>query len=128
MSTTATGFGGNQHSSTTSASIPPSGDGKSPQIATWSPALALDSNPQKTYVINGLGLSPRYRRTTLVEARSFAQIYIILDGDNYETVHQLPAGPMINQTMPTATGTAQQVTEIEEQETSISTGTGPAAD
>jgi hypothetical protein len=58
----------------------------------------------------------------------FAQVYTILDGDTYETVHQLPAGPMINQAMPAATGTAQQVTEIEDQETAISTGTGPAAD
>ncbi|KAH3946286.1 hypothetical protein HBH98_056900 [Parastagonospora nodorum] len=128
MSTAATGSGGNQPPSMTLTSIPPSGDGKSPQTATWSPALSINYSAQKTYVVNGLGLVPHYRRTTLVEARSFAQVYTILDGDTYETVHQLPAGPMINPKMPAATSTTQQVTEIEDQETAISTGTGPAAD
>ena len=107
---------------------PPSGDGKTPGTAAWSTALINAPKSDKTYVVNGLGLIPRYRRTTLQEARMADQVYQILDGDTYESVYQLPAGPMINQTMSNATGTAQQVTEIEEQETAISAGTGPAAD
>jgi hypothetical protein len=55
----------------------------------------MASNTRKKYVVDGLGLFPRYRRTTLVEARSFAQIYTILDGETYQVLDQLLSSTMI---------------------------------
>jgi hypothetical protein len=131
MSTPTSTSGGQSSSEATGysspTSVPPSGNGKSPQTAAWSSALTLDPNTKKTYVVDGLGLFPRYRRTTLVDARSAAQVYTVLNGDTYQAVTQLPPGPMANPTMPAATGEAAQIAEIGTHETVVASGTAPAA-
>ena len=134
MATTASGSGsgGRQPSGGSnkglghqaSSSTPPSGDGKTPQTATW--ASGLDTGA-KTYVVNGIGLFPRYRRVNVDEARGNAQVYQILDGDTYHVVTQLPAGPMANPSMPAATAVAQQEASVIAQENIVATGSGAAA-
>jgi hypothetical protein len=109
--------------------IPLSGDGKAPATATWSPALYTSPpGPKNTYVVDGIGLFPRFRRTTLVDARSFAQTgYTILDGDTYQVVTQLPAGPMVNPSMLIATGVSQHIVQVADAETALAIGTGQAS-
>jgi hypothetical protein len=116
-----------QQSSSSSSSIPLSGDGKTPPKATWSPSLSLAPNTKKTYVVDGLGLVPRFRRTTLIEARSAAQSYAVLDGDTYHVVLNLPPGPMANSTTPTMTDVPQQLAGVVAQENVVAAGSGPAA-
>jgi hypothetical protein len=140
MATTASGSGGHPPPTggqdpkkgfghqVSNSSIPPSGDGKTPKNAAWSSTLRTTSQTTKTYVVDGLGLVPRYRRTILEEARSFAQIYTILDGDTYQVVAQLPPGPMANPSMPTATGIDQQNVNIAAHENVIATSGGAAAE
>jgi hypothetical protein len=118
----------NSQISAYSTAIYPSGDGKTPQTAAWSPALSTAFNTSKTYVIDGLGLFPRYRRTILVEARSSAQVYTVLDGDTYQVIDQLPAGSMANATMPAASGETEQIAEICAHENLVASGSGPAAE
>jgi hypothetical protein len=136
--TTASGSGGRKpsggdksskkdsghRSTSSSSSIPPSGDGKTAQTATWAPGLAQGS---KTYVVNGLGLSPRLRRVNVDEARGWAQVYEILDGDSYEVVAQLPVGPMANPSMPAPTAVQQQLATADAHETLIAGGSGPVS-
>jgi hypothetical protein len=110
-----------------SSSTLPSGDGKTLQTAAWSPTLSLAPETEKTYIVDGLGLSPRYRRTTLADARMFAQVYMVLDGDTYQVIHQLPAGPMANPTMLTATGIPRQFATIIAHESIVASGSGPAS-
>jgi hypothetical protein len=118
----------NNTTTTTSTNPPPSGDGTSPETSTWSSALFLAPNTTPTFVVDALGLLPRYRRTTLEEARSAAQVYTVLDGNTYQAVQQLPAGPMANPSLPAATGEAQQIAEIAEQESVIAASGGDAAE
>jgi hypothetical protein len=127
MSGSTSGAGNQGSTNTSTTAIPPSGDGKTAHTAAWSTSLSLAPNTSKTYIVDGLGLFPRYRRTTLLEARSFAQVYTILDGDTYQVVDQLPAGPMANATMPAATAEAEQIAEIGAHENVVAAGNGPAA-
>jgi len=134
MATTASGSGGRKPSGgqgsnkgtghQASSSTPPSGDGKTPQTAAWASGL---NTATKTYVVNGIGLHPRYRRVGLDEARGNAQVYEILDGDTYQVVTQLPPGPMANASMPAASAVAQQVANVVAQENVVATGGGAAA-
>jgi hypothetical protein len=140
LTTTASGSGGRKPSggekcskkdsghqaSSSSSSIPPSGNGSTPKTAVW----ASKSYPAgtKTYVVNGLGLSPRYRRVAVDEARGWAQVYEILDGDSYEVVAQLPVGPMANPSMPAPAAVNQQMATADAQEALIAQGTGPVSD
>jgi hypothetical protein len=111
--------------------IPVSGDGNITATSTWSGAIFSAPNAKKTYVVDGVGLSPRYRRTTVDEARGFAQLgYTILDGDTYEVIpeSQIPPGPLSNPSMPAAIGIAAQMEQVVSQENAIATGEGPATD
>jgi hypothetical protein len=93
-----------------------------------SSSIYLPTGPKNTYVVDGIGLSPRFRRTTLVDARSFAQTgYTILDGDTYQVVTQLPTGPMVDPSMPIATGVSQHIAQVADAETALATGTGQAS-
>jgi hypothetical protein len=140
MSTSTSGSGGqqpppgNQGASKDtghrfSLSIAPSGNGLSPSTAAWSPALFTTSSITETYVVDGVGLSPRFRRTTLAEARSAAQMgYAVLNGQTYQVIQQLPAGPMVNPSMPVATGIQQHIGEVVNAENALATGIGQASE
>jgi hypothetical protein len=140
MASTTSGSGGRQpsggaridkdtgHRAPVKTSIPPSSDGKTPQTAAWSTSLSSAPDNEKTYVVNAIGLIPRFRRTTLVDARIAGQVYEVLDGDTYEVVTQLPAGPMANATMPAPTGAFQHIAEVVAAETTVATGTGAATE
>jgi hypothetical protein len=110
-----------------SLSIPLSGNGKTLRTATCSSALFVTKGVQKTYVVDGLGLSPCFCRATFAEARIAAHMYTILDGDTYQLVAQLPTGPMANLTMPAAPSEAIQIAEISNRETVIATAIGPVS-
>lgn len=75
-----------------------------------------------------VSVSSRYRRTILEEARSFAQICTVLDGETYQVVTQLPPGPMANPSVPTARGNDQQIAGIDAQENAVATSGGTAAE
>ncbi|KAF1837371.1 hypothetical protein BDW02DRAFT_164779, partial [Decorospora gaudefroyi] len=72
---------------------------------------------------------PRFIRTTVDDARSWAQVYTIYDGDLYEHVAatQIPAGPLSNPSMPAASGVANQMVEVAAHEHAVATGGGPVA-
>ncbi|KAF1841985.1 uncharacterized protein K460DRAFT_345404 [Cucurbitaria berberidis CBS 394.84] len=106
---------------------PPSGDGRTPATAAWAPAMFSTPGTTKTYVVDGLGTFPRYKRTTVADARSWAQVYTILDGDTYQVVTQLPPGPMANPSMPEAAAIAEQTAAIVAHEHTVATGGGTVA-
>ncbi|KAF2133394.1 hypothetical protein P153DRAFT_272050, partial [Dothidotthia symphoricarpi CBS 119687] len=106
---------------------PPPGDGKTLLTPAWAPSLRLNPAMHQTYIVDGLGLLPRYFRTTLVDARSWAQLYDIYDGKTYQQVMQLPPGPMINSTLPTTSTEAQQIAGIVAAENALAADHGAAA-
>jgi hypothetical protein len=114
------------HRGSVKTSIPVSGDGKTPETATWSSALSLVPNTKRTYIVNALGLIPRYRRTTVEETRMAAQVYEVLDGDTYQVVSegQLLAGPVANATMPAPISAFQHMDEVVAAENVVANGTG----
>lgn len=97
---------------------PPSGNGTTPQTATWSTKSFPPGT--RTYIVDALGLTPRYRRVTLDEARAANQVYpVVLDGSTFLPV-QLPAGGnMANSQLPPATGMQQQLATVDEHENVI---------
>ncbi|KAI4945615.1 hypothetical protein J4E91_007958 [Alternaria rosae] len=111
--------------------VPLSGDGSTPQSAAWSGVMFQPPSITKNYVVDGVGLFPRYRRTRVDEARDFARMsYTILDGETYEVIpeSQIPAGPLGNPSMPPAAGIVAQMQEIAAHENALATGSGPATD
>jgi hypothetical protein len=109
------------------ANIPLSGDGKTAQTAMWSSDMFRVLGPKKTYIVDGVGLSPRYRRVTVDEVRDFIRhAYTVLDGETHEviTAAQIPSSPLGNPSMPTATAVPAQLLTVEAQENLIATGSG----
>jgi hypothetical protein len=67
-------------------SIPPSGDGRTPQTAQWALAMSRTSSKEFTYVAYHLGLG-RWVRTVAYEARMYAgQGSAVLDGFTYRSI------------------------------------------
>ncbi|KAK1911505.1 hypothetical protein P3342_012806 [Pyrenophora teres f. teres] len=122
----------NSQVSTPTVKIPASGDGRSPETAVWSGALSSVLEVKETYVVDGIGLQPRYRRTTMDEARDFARLgYMILDGERYEMVApaQIASGPLSNPSMPAVAAAIEaQMADVITQEGIIATGSGAATD
>jgi hypothetical protein len=115
----------------TNLKVPLSGDGKTPQTATWSGVMFHGPIIKKTYIVNGIGLEPQYRRTNVDEARDFMrQGYKIMDGETYEPVTQaqIPLGPLGNPSMPASHGIDAQMQEVIAHENAIATGSGAATD
>ncbi|KAI4700783.1 hypothetical protein J4E81_003747 [Alternaria sp. BMP 2799] len=111
--------------------IPLSGDGSTPQKAAWASIMFQPPGTTKNYIIDGVGLFPRYRRTRVDEAREYARLsYTILDGETYEVIpeSQIPPGPIGNPSMTPATGIVAQMQEIVAHENALATGSGPATD
>jgi len=104
---------------------PPPGNGKTLMTPVWTPALHLNPSTRQTYIIDGLGLSPRYFRTTLADAHSWAQTYDVYDGSTSQCVLQLPPSPMANPSMPAASAEADQTAGIVAAEKEIASGWGP---
>jgi hypothetical protein len=87
--------------------------------------------PKKAYIVDGVGLSPRYRRVTVDEARDFIRhAYTVLNGETHEvvTAAQSPSSPLDNTSMPTATAVPAQLLAVEAQENRIATGSGAATE
>jgi hypothetical protein len=115
----------------TNLKVPLSGDGKTPQTATWSGVMFHGPITKKTYVVNGVGLEPQYRRTNVDEARDcMRQGCNIMDGETYEPVTQtqIPPGPLGNPSMPASHGIDAQMQEVIAHENTIATGSGAATE
>jgi hypothetical protein len=111
--------------------IPLSGGGSTPQTATWSGIMFQPPGIIKNYIVDGVGLYPRYRRTRVDEARDAARLsYTILDGETYEVIteSQIPPGPLGNPSLPPGTAVVAQMQEIAAHENALATGSGPATD
>ncbi|KAI4626372.1 uncharacterized protein J4E87_004874 [Alternaria ethzedia] len=111
--------------------IPLSGDGSTPQKAAWAGIMFQPPGITKNYVVDGVGLFPRYRRTRVEEAREYARLsYTILDGETYEVIpeSQIPPGPIGNPSMPPAAGIVAQMQDIVAHENALATGSGAATD
>lgn len=122
---------GHGSSSYPNLKIPLSGDGSTPQKAAWTSIMFQPPGITKNYVVDGVGLFPRYRRTRVEEARDYARLaYTILDGETYAVVPeaQIPPGPLGNPSMPSAAGIVAQMQEIVAHENALATGLGPATD
>ncbi|KAI4644779.1 uncharacterized protein J4E78_009598 [Alternaria triticimaculans] len=122
---------GHGSSSYPNLKIPLSGDGSTPQKAAWAGIMFQPPGITKNYVVDGVGLFPRYRRTRVEEAREYARLsYTILDGETYEVIpqSQIPPGPIGNPSMPPAAGIVAQMQEIVAHENALATGSGAATD
>ncbi|KAI4930925.1 uncharacterized protein J4E92_004759 [Alternaria infectoria] len=122
---------GHGSSSYPNLKIPLSGDGSTPQKAAWAGIMFQPPGITKNYVVDGVGLFPRYRRTRVEEAREYARLsYTILDGETYEVIPEshIPPGPISNPSMPAAAGIVAQMQDIVAHENALATGSGAATD
>jgi hypothetical protein len=114
-------------STTTSNTIPPSGNGTTKELAAWSNAVSMNPSTFPQYVVDNLGTTPRFQRIDLAEAlyfRNTSHMIRIFDGATLQLVGQLPAGNQANPAVPSgASGVAAQHQTVSNAHATLNDGT-----